>query len=56
MIAATFANLQGRKKYKPQDFYPNSPRKNRIQLSPRQERQLKEKREREKRTKAKKSG
>ncbi len=49
VVAATVANVQPRKRgskpLKPQDFYPVG--KKRVQLSPRQQQQLKEKRARE---------
>jgi hypothetical protein len=47
MLAATVNNVQSNKKLKPKDFYPPG-RKKQPQLSPRQQQQLKAKREREK--------
>jgi hypothetical protein len=51
MLAATVNNVQATKKLKPSDFYPPIARKKRVQLSPRQEQQLKAKRAREKASK-----
>jgi hypothetical protein len=46
-LASTHVKIATGKSMKPSDFYPPT-RKKRIQLSPRQEQQLKEKRKREK--------
>jgi hypothetical protein len=51
MVAATVNNVQAKKKLRPRDFYPPIARKKQSQLSPRQQQQLKAKREREKASK-----